>query len=168
MKLWELEEPRRPNLKDGRLSKFGFRRDNPGGEWLERKQAASFQRKDKCQGAITAWFDEPLLLPAKWLHYIPGAMGEDHKPGTPKFDALLAQVQEVGFNLSPRMSGLMGINHEGQAFILEGNTRAAVATHLGIESIPFEVRYWNGGEEVLGDFDPVVICDMADLNTNPR
>ena len=40
------------------------------------------------------------------------------------------------------------------AYIIEGNTRAALAFDQGIPSIKAEVRYYNGGEMVDGPFSP--------------
>lgn len=174
MRLWELEDHNRAVLKHSLLSERGFRQDNPGGEWLENKQrnAARDQalgRRDMLQGPCTGYFEKPLLVSATWLHQMPGAMGENHRPGTPKFDALLKDVEENGgFDMSPRRAGLAGVNHVGDAYVLEGNTRAAVAVHLGIDLIPFEIKYWNGGELVRGHYDPLTAAQMSEVNTNPR
>lgn len=154
-------------LRSGELTAFGFKRDNPGGEWLEHNIERAASRKHHISGAITASFTKPLLITAKWLHHIPGYNDENRKPGDGQFDRLMKRVEENGFDLSPDNAGLMCVNHEGEAFIMEGNTRAAVAVALKIEMIPFAVRYWNGGESIRGHFDPSSVCLMSDLNTNP-
>lgn len=163
--IFKEEEP--ANLRSATLSQYGFKQDNPGGEWLEHQRERA-QERGVCGGAITGYFKNDLLIHAGWLHAIPGARHENRKPGDGQFDRLLARVQEEGFKLSPDYAGLMGIDYAGNAWIIEGNTRAAVAKHLGIEMIPFEVRYYAGGETIRGNFDPETVCQMADLNTNPR
>ncbi len=156
------------NLRSPMLASFGFKQDNPGGEWLEHQIEAAASRGRPCSGAVTGWFKKDLLISAKWLHRIPGARNEDRKPGEGQYDRLMARVKEQGFDLSPDSAGLMGIDYMGEAYIIEGNTRASVATALGIDMIPFEVRYFAGGERIRGPFDPETICVMAELNTNAR
>lgn len=164
--LFEDEEIVRANLRSPTLARYGFKRDNPEGEWLKYQQERAAGRI--CSGAITAYFQKDLLISAKWLHNIPGARNENRRPGEGQFDRLLKRVEEHGFSLSPDEAGLMGVDYQGNAWIIEGNTRAAVAVHLGIQMIPFECKYYAGGEIIRGHFDPESVCIMADLNTNPR
>lgn len=149
------------------LEAYGFKQDNPGGDWLKHEHDRAKNGRP-CSGAVTGWFRKDLLISAKWLHHIQGARNEDRKPGEGQYDRLMADVIENGFNLSPDCAGLMGVDYSGEAWIIEGNTRAAVAVALGIPVIPFEVKYYAGGETIRGHYDPESICIMADLNTNPR
>lgn len=157
----------RPPMTHWNLKKLGFKQDNPGGEWLEHQRERA-QERGVCGGAITGYFKNDMLLYAKWLHRTPGARNEDRKPGEAGFDRLLAKVEAEGFDMSPDNAGLLGIDYAGNGWIIEGNTRAAVAVHLGISMIPFEVRYFAGGETVDGDYSPNVVAEMAEPNTNPR
>lgn len=93
-------------------------------------------------GAITAWFSD-VDLDVDFLSTLPGHEGEDRRPGDPKFDWLSSEVKRSGWNPDPV---LVMVNHLGQAWVWEGNTRIAVARSIGQDRIPAEVRYWNGGE----------------------
>ena len=160
-------EDGRPAMSHWNLSKFGFRQDNPGGEWLEHQRERAAER-GVCGGAITAYFRKDILVYSPWLHNIPGARNENRRPGEPKFDSLLAKIQEQGYDFSPDSAGLMGVDYAGNAWIIEGNTRAAVATHLGIQMIPFEIRWYAGGELADKGYDPNTVAEMIELNTNSR
>lgn len=149
------------------LKQFGFRQDNPGGEWLEHQRERAAER-GVCGGAITAYFNKDMLVYAKWLHHTQGARNENRKPGEAGFDRLLAKVEAEGFDMAPDNCGLLGIDYAGNGWIIEGNTRAAVAVHLGIDMIPFEVRYFAGGEAIRGDYEPNRVAEFSELNKNNR
>jgi hypothetical protein len=143
-----------------------FRRDNPGGDWLKRKQeqAGEHFRGHKLSGAITGYFKHTLHLPVKHLTHIPGANGEhkyrdDHT--SHKHQELAKSVKEKGFN-TEHDAILIGVNHHGEPHVLEGNHRLAHAAKHGIEKIHAEVRYWNGGEDAKGNFTPKHVASLHD------
>jgi hypothetical protein len=106
-----------------------------------------------------------MFLSTDELTQLPGAMGETRGPGDPGFDALLAKVKSEGFD--PDQAGnkvVVGVNHKGEAYLMEGNTRAAVAKALGIPNIKTEVRYWNGGEMIDGPYKPEAVSARAVVN----
>ena len=132
--------------------------------WLPDKQDAAEEAVQKqgnigVSGPITADTDIVYVDPAK-LAEIPGAMDEQPGPGNPKYDALLESMGEEGFNEENVL--LVGINHRGEPYIIEGNNRAAVARDLGIKSVPVEFRWYAGGEDA-GGFGP---ADVAALVPN--
>lgn len=158
---------------------FGFKQDNPatrgysdGQEWLERKRRqAEEAAKGRYtglaaylfSGAVTAWMGqtETMFFPSSLLDAIPGAMDEYRRPGDPGFDYLIKKIEAEGFDMSRRNAVLVGVNHEGRAYVFEGNTRAAVAKHLGIRYIPAEFRWFNGAELVPGDWTPDRVAALA-------
>lgn len=135
-----------------------LRVDNPGGRWLadERRRNAEQARSGRgifgrgLGATATGWL-RGLALPTAEFEGVPGANNERRLPGERQFDALLAAVLRDGWSPEPVF---VGVSPQGVASVIEGNTRIAVARHLGIERVPVEVRYFAGGEEVLGAWAP--------------
>ena len=163
------------------VQKYGFYQDNPdtyrGNNEYTQGNAAYVERtmpegSDYLRGPQTAILgrdlsktysggpkqEKPLMLPAELLHRIPGSMHEARSARNPdiKYDRLSETVAEEGFDRDQKQSGgvIVGVNHLGQAYIIEGNTRAALAFDQGIPSLKAEVRYYNGGEMIDGPFSP--------------
>ena len=132
------------------------RTDNPGGEWLEHERRRADERVrsggTKVSGAVTGYLKKPIELDPRKLEVIPGARNERRVPGEFQYDQLRPSMEEKGF--LPDSPILVGINHRGEPYIIEGNTRAAVARDIGIDRIPAEVRYFAGGEGVEGPMMP--------------
>lgn len=135
--------------------------DNPGGGWLDRQREdakAAEARGNRMAGAVTAvaWDIE---LPVDFVAKVPGLNSEQRQPGEPQYDALSEKVAKEGFKKDSPI--LIGINYKGEAFIIEGNTRVAVAKANGIRYIPAEVKYFAGGEAEGGQLSPVVLRQLA-------
>ncbi len=159
---------------------FEFYQDNPavsrpdsGKEWLESNIRFTEERyadrePSMLRGPITANLgsrNTDMFLSTDELTRLPGAMGETRGPGDPNFDRLLKQIKTEGFD--PDQAGnkvVVGVNHKGEAYLMEGNTRAAVAKELGIPNIKTEVRYWNGGEMIDGPYKPEAVAARAVVN----
>jgi hypothetical protein len=159
---------------------FGYSQDNPalrsedGKQWLARKQAAAEEAHDNAsrprgidyyylRGPVTATMGclSPMYFSAKLINLIPGCMDEHRRPGEGQFDSLIKRVEENGFDFSPENAVLVGVNHKGHAYVIEGNTRAAVAAHLGIKDIACEFRWYNGAELVDGDWSPSRVAGLG-------
>lgn len=147
------------------LGDFGLKVNNPGGQWLADRQEDSLAGRDPTligyEARVTAYFEQPMFLPAQFVRGIPGARKEDRKPGDPQFDRLLPKVQKHGFDFDSRNAVFVGVNQRGEAYVIEGNTRTAVAVHEGIPLIPVEVRYFNGGEAIEGPYSPQNVIALA-------
>jgi hypothetical protein len=162
-----------PRSADPSPRDFGFTQDNPGGDWLQNKQDRADQAMAESgrglgrrgiTGSVTGTMgmDTDMFLPTDRLSGLTGLMDENRRPGDPRFDALLTRVREEGFD--PNQAGnkiVIAVNHRGEPFVLEGNTRIAVARELGIPNVRAEVRYWNGAEEVEGPFAPNNVARIA-------
>ena len=133
-----------------------LRTDNPGGDWLERARAQAEENVSKgrtpVSGPVTGSLRNRIELDPRKLKVIPGARNERRVPGEFQYDQLRPSMEEKGF--LPDSPILVGINHRGEPYIIEGNTRAAVARDIGIDRIPAEVRYFAGGEGVEGRMMP--------------
>jgi N12 class adenine-specific DNA methylase len=147
-------------------------RDNPGGSWLARKVAIaeeemktapiSSARRRGIVGPSTAYTKEAIMMPVAALAKLKGASGEVRKPGDPRYDELAADVAENGWQDDQRGNAvLVEINHLGQAYMTEGNTRVAVAAANGVPFIRADVRWLNGGEDLDGDLTPAKVKAMA-------
>jgi len=146
--------------------KVDFVKDNPGGDWLANKQNYAFEypRMKGIDGAITGWMGgkSDLFLPTHVLKSIEPLNNEKRVAGEPRFDDLMSSVSKEGFD--PHQKGnkvVVAVNHRGQPFVLEGNTRVAVAHAMGVPSVKAEVRYWNGAEEADGPMHPDKVSAMA-------
>ena len=149
------------------------RTDNPGGEWLEHERRRADERvrnnDTKVSGAVTGYLKKPIELDPRKLKVIPGARNERRVPGEFQYDQLRPSMEEKGF--LPDSPILVGINHRGEPYIIEGNTRAAVARDIGIDRIPAEVRYFAGGEGVEGPMMPELLekyMPPSELSLDPN
>lgn len=148
------------------------RTDNPGGGWLEHERRRADERvregRTKVSGAVTGYLKKPIELDPRKLEVIPGAMNERRVPGESQYDALRPLIEAEGFQNHPI---LVGVNHLGDPYIIEGNTRASVARDLGIDRIPAEVRYFAGGEGVEGPMMPELLekyMPPSELSLDPN
>jgi hypothetical protein len=126
--------------------------DNPGGEWLQNKQKyanEAFSEGRKVSGPITAWTRDIVHVDPQKINF-PGAMGEEANSDSPKYGPIMDAMK--GKSEYPREFGaiLIGVNHRGDPYILEGNHRLAVARDLGISHVRAEVRWYAGGEQSAG------------------
>jgi hypothetical protein len=145
------------------------RTDNPGGEWLASQRRRAEESRRPVSGAVTGYLKRPIELDPQKLAVIPGASGERRVPGDPQYDNLRPLVEAEGLYKDSPI--LVGINHRGEPYIVEGNTRAAVARDLGIDRIPAEVRYFAGGEGVEGPMMPELLekyMPASELSLDPN
>jgi len=146
-------------------SEIQFRQDNPGGNWLKNKQADAEEKmkggpKETASsrgitGSTTGYFNKNLKLPTSYLRTLPGAMGEErYRAAGSKLKSLEDEVGHPDNFKSEDHPILIGVNHKGQAYIVEGNHRVAYADKHGIPHVHAEVKYYNGGEEIEGEHHP--------------
>jgi hypothetical protein len=147
-------------------------KDNPGGKWLERKiedveaamrrAPAGTATEKGIAGATTAYTRGAVMLPVNMVTNLPGAMDENRVPGDPKYDRLMEKIDADGWKEDQDGNAiLIGVNHRGEAYIVEGNTRTAAATALGVPDIRAEVRWYNGGESQPGPITPDTVNAAA-------
>jgi hypothetical protein len=159
-----------PAARDVDLAKkkYGYYQDNPalrgttqGREWIAEKQAMAEKSGFRAlAGTITAKFREILTLPTADVATIPGARGERRRRGEGQYDALEKEVSREGWDPSHPIA--IDVNHRGEPYIYEGNTRVAVARDKGIPSIQVEIRWLNGGEMAKGNWSPESVLAKVD------
>lgn len=124
-------------------------RDNPGEKWAAGKRRDMAERYDPTRNPVpysSVSASARVFLPVSELRKVPGARGERRVPGDYQFDNLDASVRGEGFKMSSPI--LIQVNHLGDPYIVEGNTRVAVAYINDVGSIPVEVQ-WLAGSETL-------------------
>ena len=140
------------------LEEIKYHQDNPGGSWEERKQNIAndhYAERKGLHGATTGYFNKNLRLPVNDIKHLPGAMGE-HKfrDSGKKQDRISSQIgHPKNFN-SKEHPIMIGVNHRGEAHVMEGNHRLAYAAKHKISHIYSEVKYYNGGERINGPHSP--------------
>ena len=139
-----------------------IRVDNPGGQWLQDKIEDAehyYKRGMKMSGPVTAYTLYPINLPVSLLKTIKGLRDEDRRPGEPQYDRLYPKIKKYGFDKDNAI--LIGINYKGEVYIIEGNTRVAVANDINIKYIPCEVKYFAGGEQQNSILHPSKIKSLV-------
>lgn len=153
-----------------------IRYDNPGGEWIKAKMAQAEEAMKTApadstahrgfSGAVTAHTTTPISLPVERLRKLKGASGEVVRKSSDKYKELKASVDANGWRDETPI--LIGINHKGEAFLLEGNHRVFVADETGVTNIRAEVRWFNGGETALDAEQQRIARDLEILNSTER
>lgn len=130
-----------------------YRVDNPGGSWVENKQAnASGSKLTRGTDTATVGLNNKLTLPTEMVAKLKGVNDENPVPGTMKYDRLAEDVDEKGFTNENPVA--IVVNHKGEAYINDGNHRAAVARDKGVPRLASTVYWMNGAEDVPGPWHP--------------
>ena len=158
------------------LDNYGYRQSLPSQEYAQEKQkaaedeakkkGASSSAKKLVNGPQTGFIgtdsEKPLFLDTDFVASLKGVNDEVVGPSNAKYKAIKKSVEKEGFDPDQKGSTVfIDVNHKGEAFIAEGNNRAAVAKEFGIPSIKAEVRYYNGAEEVDSAVSPQNIIQNA-------
>ena len=141
--------------------------DNPGGEWLARKQFQADSDYDLAGTGLTArglhgstTGYARVNIPIRQLEGFPGVNGEAPRAGQSKYDEVFESIRENGYD--PKSRIMVWVNHRGEPFIYEGNNRLAAARANGVESIPVEIQWRNGAEDVDGPLFPEKVAEAVD------
>lgn len=131
--------------------------DVPNDDWL-RSKIEYAKKRGKNQfgvphmGSITGYFREPVVVSTSVLSRIPGQRGEQQNVRHKDLEAIKAIMKKTG-KLPLTDSGkeyipYIEVAHDGSAWVSEGNHRIMAAKELGWDSLPVEIRYFDGGERV--------------------
>jgi len=134
-----------------------FSVDNPGGDWLARTredaaaQLAKNPVRGRAQGKRTGTIRHK-EFPVSELIDIPGLRDEQNYIRKGNVDRLASDMAENGFKED--MTPMVAVGMDGQPYILEGNHRIRAAAQAGLKTIPIEIAYYAGGEQVPGRLSP--------------
>ena len=140
--------------------------DNPGGDWLQSKlRYAQAAREDAEPNTyrstlgtgegVTGYFTERLRLDPTTLANVAGSVGEErYRPDPTKMSRLRQSITETGYEESPI---LIQVREDGVPFVVEGNHRIIEGIESGRPTIPVELRYLRGAEDVDGPLSPAAL-----------
>ena len=140
--------------------------DNPGGDWLQSKlRYAQAAREDAEPNTyrstlgtgegVTGYFTERLRLDPTTLANVAGSVGEErYRPDPTKMSRLRQSITETGYEESPI---LIQVREDGVPFVVEGNHRIIEGIESGRPTIPVELRYLRGAEDVEGPLSPAAL-----------
>lgn len=132
-----------------------FRRDNPGGRWLAGHRERAEKSGRKISGPVTGYHSSPVRISTNRLHRVPGAEGEHrYRDNSRKLQELEKTIGHPSKFDSQKHPVVVGVNHRGEGYVIEGNHRIAYARKHKIPHVHAEVRYYAGGEEVKGPYHP--------------
>ena len=157
------------------LKEVGYRIDNPSDTWAKGKQKSAERvaeesdegtsTKKLLSGSQTGFLGtnkNTMFLDTNFVASIKGANDEIPAAGQSKYDDLMRSVSKSGFDTDQKGNKIMiGVNHKGDAFIMEGNNRTRIALEQGVPAVKVEVKYFNGAEEVDGPYSPDNIIKNA-------
>ena len=133
-----------------------FVQDVPNDEWLQGKREYVHSKGPDSFGVprhftATAWSTKPVVLPVGLLKQIPGARGEQQNVRPDDLKAIMDIMQRTG--KLPLHNGheylpFIVVTYDGRPWVSEGNHRIMAAAKLGWDSLPVEIKYFEGGEMV--------------------
>ncbi len=153
-------------IKDAQPALPRLRVDNPGGDWLagklrralEKRQSAEPNTYESTLGSgegVTGYFKEPIRLNPNTLSNIAGSVGEEtYRPDPEKMRRLRESIAETGYDESPI---LIQVREDGVPFVVEGNHRIIEGVESGRPTIPVEIKYLRGAEDVEGPLSPAAL-----------
>lgn len=124
--------------------------DNPWGEWLEHERARAAKSRLKTAGAVTAYWRGEIAISD--VIDIPGYSGEEKRIDWIKVGRLADSIRKHGYREDAPVT--FHVVYDGRAYVYDGNHRLRAAKEAGIESVPAEISYFAGGEEVEGKLFP--------------
>lgn len=131
--------------------------DVPNDDWLRSKIEYAKKRGKNSfgvphMGSITGYYEGPIKIPVSILSRIPGQRAEQTNVRHKDLEAIKDIMKKTG-KLPLTDDGkeyvpYIEVAYDGSAWVSEGNHRIMAAKELGWDSLPVEIRYFDGGERV--------------------
>jgi hypothetical protein len=159
-------EKEKENFKE----KTKFREDIPNEQWLNEKiDYAKNSSRNKFgvpkMSSITGVFNTPVLIPSRWFKDVKGERGEQQNVRQDDFDAIRKIIKDTGkFPLMENGKEYLPyieIGYDGKPWISEGNHRIMAAMSEGMEYIPVEIKYFDGGQRRAGKWSPDNLIEIT-------
>ena len=139
--------------------------DNPNEDWLASK--IRFAERSKVDAppntyranlgnsdGVTGYFSKPIEVDPRMLASVRGSMGEESfRPDPTKLKNLKKNIAEEGYDKF-RGTILIHVREDGVPFVVEGNHRIIEGVESGRQTIPVELKYLRGSEDVDGILSP--------------
>ena len=136
-----------------------LRIDVPNENWLQDKIAYARKKgRDRFGapyfGATTAYIPngENVNVPVNLLKKLPGMRQEQQNVRQKDLDAIMQIMKDTGKlplnNRGQEYVPFIVVAYNGEAWVNEGNHRIMAAARLGWNSLPIELKYYDGGERI--------------------
>lgn len=148
-----------------------FREDIPNESWLQGKieYAQSSPRNEfgvPKMSSVTGRFKNPVMVPARWLKDAKGQRGEEKNVRQKDLEAIRKIIRETGkFPLNEdgtEYVPYIEIGYDGKPWVSEGNHRIMAAIAEGMDYIPVELRYFDGGQRRAGVWSPGNVASITE------
>jgi hypothetical protein len=148
-----------------------FSEDIPNESWLQEKINYA-QRSPRNEfgvpkmSSVTGRFKEPVMIPARWLKDAKGQRGEEKNVRQKDLDAIRKIIRGTGkFPLNEdgtEYVPYIEIGYDGKPWVSEGNHRIMAAIAEGMDYIPVELRYFDGGQRRAGVWGPGNVASITE------
>jgi len=145
-----------------------FQEDIPNEGWLDGKIKYAMQKPRNQfgvphMGSITGYFSGPVYVPTRWFTDVKGERGEQQNVREKDLAAIRKIISETGrfpIEESGEYVPYIEVGFDGVPWISEGNHRIMAALAEGVEYIPVEIRYFDGGQRRAGKWRPDNLVDI--------
>jgi hypothetical protein len=148
-----------------------FYEDIPNESWLQGKVDYAIRSPRNQFGvpkmsSVTGSFKAPVMVPTRWLTDAKGQRGEEKNVRQKDLDAIRKIIRETGkFPLNEdgtEYVPYIEIGYDGKPWVSEGNHRIMAAIAEGMDYIPVELRYFDGGQRRAGVWGPGNIASITE------
>ena len=165
-----------PRLEDrgaGEVTKpspVTFYEDIPNESWLQGKIDYAMESPRNKFGvpkmsSTTGYFKEPVMVPTRWFEDVKGQRGEQQNVRKNDLEAIRKIIRETGkFPIEDGKEYVpyIEIGYDGKPWISEGNHRIMAAIAEGLEYIPIQLRYFDGGQRRAGKWNPENVKEITE------
>lgn len=147
--------------------------DIPNEKWLREKVQYAQSRGTNAhgvllKGTLTGYYPDSVEVATKVLAKLPGQRNEQSNVRVRDLAAIKAIMASTG-SLPLLPSGepyvpYIEVAHNGEAWVSEGNHRIMAAAALDWETLPVQIRYFDGGQRIeSGPLFPekIALCSQA-------
>jgi hypothetical protein len=128
--------------------------DVPSEKWLQGKVDYAIEKGRNKNGVphmstVTGRFDKPVEVSLRVLSKLKGQSKEQDNVRQESLKYIRENWDEVS-----KQPPYIEVAYNGEAWVSEGNHRIMVAMEKGLETMPVEIRYFDGGERANGPLNP--------------
>jgi hypothetical protein len=137
-----------------------LREDIPNQFWLDGKIEDAIRKGRNQYGvphmsSVTGSFNKPVEVSLRVLSKLPGERNEQNNVRQESLDYIRKHWDEVS-----KHPPYIEVAYNGEAWVSEGNHRIMVAAEKGLQSMPVEIRYFDGGQLRNGPLNPNRIASL--------
>lgn len=154
-----------------------FYEDIPNENWLQGKIDYALRSPRNEFGvpkmsSVTGSFKSPVMVPTRWFQDARGQRGEEKNVRQKDLEAIRKIIRDTGkFPLNDdgtEYVPYVEIGYDGKPWVSEGNHRIMAAIAEGMEYMPIELRYFDGGQRRAGKFAPENIKEITERVSQER